>query len=300
MAGDFFEDVKQVQLKVDGGTARFPIFYRDARSFTVMLPANALKLKQMLPDPRFAPAQVVPGVGAIALTAFEYYDTDIKPYNEFSVGIVLNAPYYAQVPAYNMLRQYFDRMYSVYVYRLPVTTELALRGGIDFYNYPKFIGGIDFKDTANTVSCELRRDGERILTISGNKIPVQEIGEMKFICNLYQYRQPQYAEFKLNVLEGAIDWGPRNASVDLNVENPIGREISDALLAPRGIMYLYMPKIQGILYGPEHFSIPLLQHTIMSEGFLPKGKPAAKKPAGKAKKKSAGKPAAKKKSAGKS
>ena len=289
MRDDFFADIEQVEMEVAGGKAMFPIFYREARMFTVLLCAPWLSLKRLLPDPRFSPAQVVPGVGCIALTAFEYYDTDIAPYNEFSMGIVLNTPYYAAIPGYNMLRQYAAGFFNIYIHHLPVTTEIALRGGRDFYNYPKFIAGIDFSDTASTITCELSRDGEHIMSISGGKVPGRDMGEMKFFCNLYQYRQPQLAEFKLNVIEGAMQWMPSDVSWTFNKANDIGREISDVVIGSRALMYMYMPKIQAILYGPEYTSIPLMRRILSTPGFMPTNAPAAKKPARK--------PAAKKKSA---
>ncbi|MBK5092496.1 MAG: acetoacetate decarboxylase family protein [Actinobacteria bacterium] len=279
MHHDFFDGIEQVKLKVDGGTASFPIFYRDARMFTIMLPANLLKLKRMLPDVRFVPAQVAPGVGAVGLTAFEYYDTDIKPYNEFSMEIFLNSPYFAPVPGYNVLRQYFARLYSVYIYHLPVTTEIALRGGIDFYNYPKFLAGIEFSDTERRITCDLSRDGENILTVSGEKVRTGYLGEMKFLCNLYHFRQPQLAEFKVNVVEGSINWMPTDISCAFNTSSDIGREFSDVVLGDRALMYLYMPKIQAILYGPENYSMPLLDRA-MKAGLAPQAarKAVAKKP----------------------
>ncbi|HEY5527030.1 MAG TPA: acetoacetate decarboxylase family protein [Candidatus Anoxymicrobiaceae bacterium] len=289
MADDFFADIDQVEMKMDGGTGKFPIFYRDARMFTLLLPANYLALKRMLPDPRFAPAQVLPGVGGIYLAAFEYFDTDIAPYNEFAIGILLNTPHYAGIPGYNMLRQYFAGFFNAYVYHLPVTTEIALRAGRDFYNYPKFIGGIEFSDTESAITCDLSRDGEQIMTISGAKVPVSNLGEKKFICNLYQNRQPQKAEFKLNVIDGSINWLPGNVSWCFNPTNDIGLELSQAVLGNRALMYLYFPRIQAILYGPEYIPIPLMRQTIMTPGFIPHGLPAGKKPAAK-------KPAAKKKS----
>jgi hypothetical protein len=293
---DFFEGIDQVELEVDGGSARFPVFYRDARMFTVVVPAGWLALKRLLPDERFSPAQVLPGVGAVALSAFEYFDTDIAPYNEFSIGILLNSPYFAAVPGYNMLRQYAAGFFNVYVHHLPVTTEIALRAGRDFYNYPKFIGGIDFSDTESGITCDLSRDGERILSITGEKVPTCTMDEMKFFCNLYQYRQPQCAEFKLNVVAGAVQWLPSNVSWEFNLMSEIGRETAGAVLGNRALMYMYMPKIQCILYGPEYIPIPLLRHTVLSAGFLPAGMPPAGKPAGK---KAARKPAAgKKKSSG--
>lgn len=295
---DFFTGIEQVELNLESGSAKFPIFYRDARMFTLVLPANLLKLRRMLPDPRFAPAQVLPGVGAIALSAFEYYDTDVRPYNEFSIGILLNSPYFAPVPGYNMLRQYFSRLFNVFVYHLPVTTEIALRAGIDFYNYPKFLAEIDFSDTPDTVACDLARDGERILTVTAPRVPARNMGEIKFLCNLYQYRQPQSAEFKLNVVQGAIEWMPAGASWSFNTASDIGRELCSVVLGARALMYFYMPRIQCILYGPEYMPMPLLQRAVLSEGFMPKAAAAgpARKPA--AKKKSARKPAAKKPAGG--
>lgn len=282
MRDDFFADIEQVEMEVAGGKAMFPIFYREARMFTVLLCAPWLSLKRLLPDPRFSPAQVVPGVGCIALTAFEYYDTDIAPYNEFSMGIVLNTPYYAAIPGYNMLRQYAAGFFNIYIHHLPVTTEIALRGGRDFYNYPKFIAGIDFSDTASTITCELSRDGEHIMSISGGKVPGRDMGEMKFFCNLYQYRQPQLAEFKLNVIEGAFAWLPSNVSWSFNRSDDIGSVWADLVVGSRAVMYIYMPKIQCILYGPDHISMPLMQQTILTKGFLPEtAKKATKKPAGK-------------------
>lgn len=290
MADDFFTDIEQVEINVAGGTAKFPIFYRDARMFTIMLPAKVMKLRRMLPDTRFVPAQMLPGVGGLALTAFEYYDTDVQPYNEFSIGILLNSPYYAPVPCYNAIRQYLARMYSIFIHHLPVTTEIALRGGIDFYNYPKFLADIDFSDTSDLVTCDLARDGERILTMSGEKLYSSALGEMKFLCNLYHYRQPQLAEFKLNVVEGAIRWLPQNVSWAFNPSSSIGRELCDVVIGNRALMYLYMPKIQCVLYGPEALSFPLIHRALELQGVTVRKAPAKKPAAGK---KTAKKPAKK-------
>jgi hypothetical protein len=298
---DFFDGIDQVELKVDGGTARFPIFYRDARMFAFVLPANLFKLRRMLPDPRFVPAQILPGVGAVAIAAFEYFDTDVGPYSEFQIGIMLNSPHYAAIPGYNVLRQFLDRLYGVFVYHLPVTTELALRAGIDFYNYPKFLADIEFSDTAEKINCDLSRGGERILSVSGPKLPTRELDEIKFICNLYHYRQPQSAEFNINPLQGVLAWMPGDVAWSFNAASEIGRELCDVVVGSRAAMYFYMPKIQAILYGPEHIPMQLMHYVATREGFLPAaaspaaGKPAARKPA--AKKKAARKPVAKKKQA---
>ncbi len=287
---DFFAGVDQVEVQINGGKGKFPVFYRDARMFNIVLPANLLKLKKLLPDSRFTPAQVLPGVGAITLTALEYYDTDIQPYNEFSMGVVLNFPYYQPVPGYNLLRQLFAQIINVYIWHLPVTTEIALRGGIDFYNYPKFLADIDFSDTEKRITCDLVRDGEQILTMSGEKVSTSDLGEFKMMCNLYQNKQPQIAEFKVNAPQGRIQWLPSNVSWAFNRSNDIGRDLTDLVLGNRALQYFYFPKIQGILYGPEYMPVQLMHYVLTRPGFLPDSRQPAKKPA-------ARKPAARKKAA---
>lgn len=292
---DFFEGVEQVELSIEGKKGRFPVFYRDARMFTLVLPASLFKLYRIMPDPRFTPTQILPGIGGISLTAFEYFDTDIEPYNEFSIGVMLNSPYWMALPCYNLTRQYISKMFNVFIYHLPVTTEIALRGGIEFYNYPKFLADITFSDSPDRISCELARDGERILSMSGPKLPSLFSGEMKFMCNLYHYRQPQLAEFKVNVIEGAIKMLPSDVAWSFSLSSALGREIHDTVIGSRALMYMYMPKIQCILYGPEHVPIPLMQKIITTKGFMPEVKRPAKKAAAKkaAGKKPAGKKAAK-------
>jgi len=263
MSEDFFSGIEQVEMKFNGGVGKLPIFYRGVRSFSLMVPASYFALKRLLPDPRFIPAQAAPGVGIITLSAFEYSETDIGPYNEFSVGIVLNNPYFLPLPAYNLTKQYLTRFYCVYVYRLPVTTEIALRAGVDFYNFPKFIADIEFSDTEESVSCRLSQDDTEILTIKVPRIPTRTLGEMKFIAHLYHNRQPQMAEFKINVVDGAIKWLPGpEASWSFNNAHPYGKELNQAVLGTRAVSCLYMPRIQGILYGPEHLSIPLIDRAM--------------------------------------
>jgi hypothetical protein len=288
---DFFKGIEQVEMSLDSGSARFPIFYKSARMFTVMLPANWLKLRALLPDPRFMPAQIVPGVGAIGLTAFEYYDTDIGPYNEFSISIALNAPYYAPIPGYNILRQYADRTFNIFIHRLPVTTEIALRGGIDYYNFPKFLAGIKFDDVAGRITCDLTRGEDRLLTMSGAKPATDDQGQVKFLISLYHNRQPQHTEFNLRVPQGVIKWMPDMVNWSFNPATNVGNELCQSVLGNRALLYMYFPEMKAILYGPEDFSLPLLRRTILTSGFMPEKTPsrpaAAKAPARKAAKKAA-------------
>lgn len=275
MAGGFFDGIYQVDAESGGEPVKFPIFYRDARSFTGIFAANWFKLRKMLPDWRYFPAQVLPGVGAVAFTAFEYYDTDIRPYNEFAVSVILNSPYLAPVLGYNLLRQYLLSTFEAYIYHLPVTTSVALRAGIDFYNYPKFLAGIEFADTADEVACDLTHEGKRICRLTSKKLPATRAYEAKFMCRLYQDRQPQCAEFKVNVREGTDRWAPSSIKLELG-DHGIARNFRSVLLSTRPILHLYWPSIQCCLYGPDHVALPLAYYGLRQAGAFGKAESGVK------------------------
>lgn len=276
MHHNFFEGVEQLDALMGGKKVKLPVFYRSARAFTAVFPASLPAVKKMIPDSRYSPAQLAPGIAAIHLTAFEYYDTDIEPYNEFAVGVLLNDPNFINAPSYNLLRQLARSNYYTYIHHLPVTTDLALRGGIDIYNYPKFLAGINFSDTEGEVTCDLSENGEQILTLKGKKISANKSGIMKFFCHLYQSKQLQSAEFKLNGVKYGLVPGFGKASLELGSTHPIAKELRGALLSTQPFLYIYKPDIQCILYGPDRISLPLLVKLMQDNLGIPLDELASK------------------------
>jgi hypothetical protein len=229
-------------------------------------PASLLALKRLLPDPRFVPAQLLPGVGAVALASFEYYDTDIGPYNEFAFNILLNNPQFLPLPGYNLTRQLVQFNFYPFIRHLPVTTEAALRWGIDFSGFPKFLASIDFDDRDNWTHCTLAEQGELICRLSGRRISAQFSRRMKFLIRLYQDHQPQTTEFKVNALRLGFSLRPGDAALELGEKHPMAREIAGCLLSRRAVMSFHIPSVQFVLYGPENISLPLMNF-LMQQGM---------------------------------
>jgi len=269
MSDDFFSGVEQVDFDMGDFKAKLPLFYRKARAFSVVFPAKLWQVRKAIPDRRFVPAQVAPGVAAIQLAAFEYYDLDAPPYNEFAMCIPLNSAQFLQIPGYNLLRQMVRMEYDIYFLHLPVTTEVALRGGVDYYGFPKFLASIDFSDTEEWVDCALKEGDELICGFRGRKIQTPRSGIIKFFCHLYQDRQPQTAEGKMNAQRYALSFNPSHAGLSLGSSHPIARELSQLLISTQPIMYFYIPEFQLILYGPENLSFPLLKSSLKAMGMSP-------------------------------
>jgi len=267
----FFEGVPQVDATLVGEPAKLPIFYYDGTAQTAVFPARLGRLRRLLPDPRFVPARLAPGLGAVGVTCFEYRDTDIGPYNELAITIVLNNPPFASnLPGRALLDGLRRKQLHAWVHHLPVTTEIARAGGVELYNYPKFVGSIDYSESAGRRTCRLGEGDEHILTLDGPLIDTPRSGQLQLFSHLWHDRQPQESEFKLNVIASGRSLRSGTARLELGARHPIARELAGVLVSRRSIYYELMAPFEGILYGPEHLSLPLIRKALaMTEAGEP-------------------------------
>ncbi len=267
----FFEGVTQSDVVIAGQSAKVPIFYYDGTATSAVFPARLGALRRLMPDPRIAPARLAPGLGAVAITCFEYRDTGIGPYNELAISIVLNEPWFLpNLPGRALISSLRRRQLHAWVHHLPVTTEIARAGGVDFYNYPKFIAGIDFEESEGRRDCRLSEGAEHILTLTGKRIPAPRSEQFQLFSHLWMDRQPQGSEFKINAKQMGVSLSPGAARLELGERHPIALELAGLIVGRRPVQYQYLPSFEGILYGPEHLSLPLLsQLAAQSESAQP-------------------------------
>lgn len=259
----FFDGVAQVEATLAGEPARLPIFYYDGSAQTAVFPARLNRLRELLPDPRFVPARLAPGIGAVAVSCFEYRDTDIGPYDELAISFVLAPPGTSfDPPGRALLSGLRRRQLHAWVQHLPVTTEIARAGGVELYNYPKFIAAIDFDESAGRRRCRLAEGGEPILTLDGAQIPTRSRARVQLFSHLWMDGQPQSSEFKLNILAGGRTLRPGLARLQPGADHPIARELEALLVSREAVYYELMDRFEGILYGPEHLSLQLLRRAL--------------------------------------
>lgn len=151
------------------------------------------------------------------------------------------------------------RQQHVHVLHLPVTTDVALRGGVDFYNFPKFIGQIDFSQTDAGWRCRLAEGREHILTLTGRRIDTGDGRRISQFCHLWMEGQPQLAEFKLNQLEVGSTWRRGAAELELADRHPIAAELGRLIVSRTPMLYEYNPRLEAILFSPEHATLPLIR-----------------------------------------
>ncbi|HEY8640416.1 MAG TPA: acetoacetate decarboxylase family protein [Solirubrobacterales bacterium] len=271
----FFDGVTQSDVTIAGQPAKVPIFYYDGTATSAVFAARLGALRRLMPDPRFSPARLAPGLGAVVITCFEYRDTDIGPYNELAISVVLNEPWFLpNLPGRALIACLRRRQLHAWVHHLPVTTEIARAGGVDFYNYPKFIAGIDFQESEERRVCRLSEGAEDILTLSGERIATPRSEQFQLFSHLWMDRQPQSSEFKINAIEMGVSLSPQAATLELGERHPIARELADLIVRRRPLQYQYLASFEGILYGPEHLSLPLLAQYAAQSASAASAQPA--------------------------
>jgi len=246
----FFRNVFQVEVDFEGEPARVPIFYYDATAVTGIFYAKASVLRKFLPKKEFYPQTILPGVGAIAITCFEYRDTDIRPYNEISISIPMSYARRPWIPAWRMLSDMRRNEFHVYIHHLPVTTEIALAGGVQVYNYPKFMSEIDFDYTGDGVTVSLAEKGEMILRMRAKKMPAETEKVFRYVTYPVKDDCAQHADVLLHAKKFGQSYNPKYVGLELG-KHSISDELREAVLWNMPVMYQYTPEFESILYGPS-------------------------------------------------
>lgn len=241
---NFFAGVKFKEVEAAGQQFRFPVLYRDFRRIAANFPAPAAKVQEVLPTPKLNPIQIQPGVTLIGLVGYEYRHIDgLAPYNEFGIG----------VPVQYETQEKAPKPLSSYVLHLPVTTEEARWGGVEFYGFPKFSADIRFEDAGDVCHCRLRAEDKDILTLE-----VPKLESTPQVWDFYAYTLKAGHLLKTHIqvqgLRGLTE-AQGGASYRLG-DHPIAEELRALELGKTSIGHEYCPKLQMILPLPAE-QLPL-------------------------------------------
>jgi hypothetical protein len=246
----FFKDTPRKTLDIEGEPIEFPIFYYDVRLIAAAFTVKVSELKRLLPHPKLKPIKIWPGTGMLEIAAFEYRDTSIGPYNEIGIAIPVKFPPGLIFPGLSAMKMMRNNRFSVYVHHLPVTTEIALKLGVHFYNYPKFLADITFQDMDNNLEVTLREGDDLILKMRAKKLPAKR--SRGFEIHTYSIKKDAIMH---SLVEG---WAPQLGSVMMGSvaelelgEHRISKELADLNLSRTARSGLYGEAAMTKLYHPD-------------------------------------------------
>ena len=254
----FFEDVRQIDIMIGEQPSKSPTFFYDASCITAAFPARYRGLRELMPDPRYVPARLAPGLGVVAIACLDQRDTDIGPSREVGIEIPLNEPYFrTNLPGRALMSARRLGQFHSFPRHFGVTSEVVLRGAVDFYNWPMFIAEVDFSETDEQLRCRLAEGEEHILTLSGKRIPTPRSQRIDAFDHLWMDGQPQGAPSKFNQLQYGASSRRDAAVLELGERHPVALELRRLLVSRKPLQYEYVPRFEAILFGAEH-QTPLL------------------------------------------
>jgi len=251
MRGELFKGIKQWEFEQGGRKFKLPVFYYDNTSLTAIYTASTNKVRKFLPHPAMTPTEMFPGKCMVAFTAFEYRKTDIDPYNEFSIAflITFGRP---QVPGVTAIWQMARRRFTVYVWKLPVTTEIARFGGVELYGYPKFLAGITFDKGQKWIECRLSEKGEDILILKGKVLPTTRGKITRFVTTSIVDEIPVTANVVVDPIEFAQSRDGQSAVLEIGANHPISEMLHGIELSRNPVMYQFSPITEAVLFAGKN------------------------------------------------
>ncbi len=240
---DFFQQIEHIKSTVGNRAISFPVFYQDVSTLSVQFLASLEKVKQILPSPRMHPFRITPWHCVVSISAFEYRNCDIGPYNEVSIGIpiVFDAP----SPLFVGTLRQAPMEPRIYIHHLPVTTTIAHELGVELAGYPKFLADITFERDDKWARCELCEEGKTILTLSSSASKRNHVPRSRMHPITLREGYMLRSELIVSERNQLIGRGSSDVCFELG-DHAIAQELKEWKL-DRVLAYQYAPQHQAIL-----------------------------------------------------
>lgn len=252
----FLTGIQQKTVTFKKYKTKSPLVFYDLHMMGGIFTASLKHVKRLLPK-NYHPVQVFPGKALLAVHCMEYHDSDIGPYGEVSISVILKPPGFIIPGSVKLLLATLTKNVHVFVQELPVTTDVANIGGIQFFKFPKFVADISFRETKTHRICTLRdkKTLDLILEIDCMKISTRHIQQNKSreIYTVHTYSQKKdpgmRGKFKINLLERGMSflmprislrWGKHPLAIKMN-ELKWGIQLQS----------VYAPQCEAVLYPAE-------------------------------------------------
>ena len=240
---DFFDGIMQSPVKIGSQSVPFPLFYRDLAYLGLFLLAPLDAVKNILPSKRMHPFRLTPWHCIVTITASEYKDSDIGPYNAVSIGVpfILDRA----SPILTGILRTPPEVPMIYLLHLPVTTEIARDTGVESANFPEFLADIDLNSDDRWINCEVDAEGKNILSLSARKMDLSPLPRQR----VYPMTSHQDRLLRSELIYRESRAGISKKQSDVRLEfggHPIGLKLKELNLG-RVLQYQYYPAGQAVL-----------------------------------------------------
>ncbi|HOE17076.1 MAG TPA: acetoacetate decarboxylase family protein [Syntrophorhabdaceae bacterium] len=155
-------EFREIVIPSTGEVSTMPLTSFNNVSMTGVYTATRSKVMRLILNPSIVPADLGDNKTLITMTAIEYANRNIPPYNEIIVGFLVNIGKKAAPPTVeSLLQPNFGGSY-LYIHHLIVDTRLAEILGNEILGYNKFMSTIEFSETEQSRTCVVSEAGQEM------------------------------------------------------------------------------------------------------------------------------------------
>ncbi|MEA2818498.1 MAG: hypothetical protein QOJ86_502 [Bradyrhizobium sp.] len=145
---------------VDGIRYVMPVDSWDASAIIAAFPVSLEKAAALIPPGDVHPFRMW-NRGLLIVTVIDYRKTDIGSYIEYSLAIACTK---GARPAPRLLPGALMKLFGTgqYVFDLPVSTEISVKGGRGIWGMPKHQANLDFATGTHWISAQYDLDGQMV------------------------------------------------------------------------------------------------------------------------------------------
>ncbi|MGI9168204.1 MAG: acetoacetate decarboxylase family protein [Pyrinomonadaceae bacterium] len=234
---------------VDGIPFQLPVYCKNSPCLMAAFSINAEKARELLPGNEIYPLRLW-NKGLLVITVIDYRDTVIGKYIEYSIAIACT---HGPKPAPRLLPALLMDAYGTgqYVYDLPVSTEISVKGGKGIWGMPKHQGNLNFIISEKTVSAQYDKEGQFAMKIEIQKPRNAWLPINMAATNYCQYRgllMKSSLHFKAKAGFTFLKKGAARLTIG---DHPRVRALKGLDIADHPIFTAFIPAANGVL--DDHF-----------------------------------------------
>ena len=149
-----------------GHEVTIPVEVRDASAHMASFLVPAAAAQDLIRYSGLDVAEPLPGRAVCSLAFMRYLDSDLGPYHEVAVAFLVRHKGMEPASSITKTAEVARGFLGAFIHQLPVNQEFTLEAGRSIWGFPKLLADIDIDLAGPVARCELRHDGEFVLSLA--------------------------------------------------------------------------------------------------------------------------------------
>jgi hypothetical protein len=243
--GDQVRDQELDRVLVDGEEVTLPVEVRSAKMAVATFPVDAAAAQRTIEYSGLRVARQ--GRWAMcSLSAVQYTDNDLGPYNEIAVAFVVEPHDLAPGAKASVA----GGQVTTFIHKLPVNQEFTCHAGRGIWGFPKWVTDITYREHRGRTDAVLIDDGELVLALSvrHSPIPVPD-NDTEMAC--YSWCEGVLRRTAWTTRNRRTTVRPGGATLELGTNHPLADELRALGLPKRALMTMRTPLMAATFGPPE-------------------------------------------------